>query len=93
MDKSKSSLNPAADRKMQSGQFELAKGERLRLHVFLDGSVIETFANERACLTARVYPENSHSVGMGLFSSGGKAKITSWEAWEMRPISPDRLTS
>jgi beta-fructofuranosidase len=93
VDKSKSSLNPAADRKMQSGPFDLAKGEPLRLHIFLDGSVLEIFANERACLTARVYPEGPRSTGLGLFSSGGKAKLASLEAWEMRPISPNRLTT
>jgi beta-fructofuranosidase len=92
VDKSKSSLNPAADRKMQSGPFDLAKGEPLRLHIFLDGSVIEIFANERACLTARVYPESPRSTRLGLFSSGGKAKLASLEGWEMRPISPNRLT-
>jgi beta-fructofuranosidase len=93
VDKSKSSLNSAADRKMQSGPFDLAKGEPLRLHIFLDGSVIEIFANERACLTARVYPESPRSTGLGLFGSGGKAKLASLEAWEMRPISPNRLTT
>jgi beta-fructofuranosidase len=93
VDKSGSSLNPAADRKMQSGPFDLARGEPLRLHIFLDGSVIEVFANERACLTARVYPDGPRSIGLGLFSSGGTAKLASLEAWEMRPISPNRLTS
>ncbi len=93
VDKSKSSLNPAADRKMQSGPFDLARGEPLRLHIFLDGSVIEIFANERACLTARVYPESPRSQGLGLFANGGKAKVTSLDAWEMRPISPNRLTT
>ena len=93
VDKSKSSLNPAADRKTQSGPFELATGEMLRLHIFLDGSVIEVFANDRACLTARVYPENPHSLGLGLFSNGGRAKLASLKAWEMRPISSNRLTT
>jgi len=93
VDKSKSSVNPAADRKMQSGPFQLAPGEPLRLHAYLDGSVIEIFANDRACLTVRVYPEGPRSMGLGLFSSGGKARLASWQAWEMRPISPDRLTA
>jgi len=92
-EKSNSTLTPAADRKMQSGPFDLAKGEPLRLHIFLDGSVIEIFANERACLTARVYPESPQSTGLGLVARGGKAKLTSLEVWEMRPISPNRLTS
>jgi beta-fructofuranosidase len=93
VDRSQSSTDPSADRKMQSGPFLLGRGEPLRLHIFMDGSVIEIFANDRFCLTARVYPVGTRSKGIALYSSDGKATMPSFEAWEMRPISPDRLTS
>jgi beta-fructofuranosidase len=93
VDRSRASTNTAADRSMQSGPFLLGRGEPLRLHVFLDGSVIEIFANDRFCLTARVYPDGPRSTGLGLYSTGGAAKMVSFDAWQMRPISPDRLTS
>lgn len=92
VDRSKSSLDPGADRSVQSGPFMLGRGEPLQLRVFLDGSVIEIFANERFCLTTRVYPTSPKSTGIGLYTNG-KSKLVSMEAWEMRPISPDRLTS
>ena len=93
VDRSRSSTDTSADRTMQSGPFLLGRGEPLRLHIFLDGSVIEIFANHRFCLTARVYPAGRRSRGVALHSRGGEAKMVSFEAWEMRPISPDRLTS
>jgi beta-fructofuranosidase len=93
VDRSQSSTDASADRGMQSGPFLLGRGETLRLRIFLDGSVIEIFANERFCLTARVYPVGRRSLGVGLYASGGAAKMVSFEAWEMRPISGDRLTS
>jgi beta-fructofuranosidase len=93
VDRSLSSTDASADRTMQSGPFQLGRGENLRLHVFLDGSVIEIFANDRFCLTARVYPAGPRSTGVALYSSDNKATMASFEAWEMRPISPDRLTS
>ena len=92
VDRSKSSLDASADHGMQSGPFLLGNTEPLRLHIFLDGSVIEIFANDRACLTARVYPTGARSTGLGLYASGGKARMASFEAWEMRPISANRLT-
>jgi beta-fructofuranosidase len=92
VDRSRSSTNPAADKSMQSGPFLLGRGEPLRLRVFLDGSVLEIFANDRFCLSARIYPEGPRSTGLGLYSAGGTAKMVSFEAWQMRPISPDRLT-
>jgi beta-fructofuranosidase len=78
---------------MQSAPFLLGRGESLRFRVFLDGSVIEIFANDRFCLTARVYPAGPRSTGLGLYATGGTAKMLSFDAWQMRPISPDRLTS
>jgi beta-fructofuranosidase len=93
VDRSQSSTDPSADRGMQSGPFLLGRGEPLRLHIFLDGSVIEIFANDRFCLTARVYPAGPRSTGVALHASGGTASMVSFEAWEMRPISADRLTS
>jgi beta-fructofuranosidase len=55
--------------------------------------VVEIFANDRFCLTARVYPAGPRSTGVALHMDGGTAKMVSFEAWEMRPISADRLTS
>jgi beta-fructofuranosidase len=93
VDRSRSSTGAGADRGMQSGPFLLHPGEPLRLRIFLDGSVVEIFANDRFCLTTRIYPVGPQSTGLGLYASGGTAKMVSFAAWEMRPISPDRLTT
>lgn len=84
VDRSRSSTDRSADRGMQSGPFYLRGGEPLRLRIFLDGSVIEIFANERFCLTARVYPAGPRSTGVAFDASGGAARMVSFEAWEMR---------
>jgi len=92
VDRSKSSLDPSADKTAQVGSFNLGRGENMQWNIFLDGSVIEIFANERFCLSARVYPTQAQSLGVGLYSDGN-AKLVKMEAWEMKPISPDRLTT
>jgi len=71
----------------------LKPGEPLRLQVFLDASVIEVFASRRACLTERIYPTRADSLGVSLLARGGTARLLTLEVWEMRAISPDRLTS
>ncbi len=93
VDRSQSSTDKSADRTMQTGPFLLGRGEPLRLHIFLDGSVVEIFANDRFCLTARIYPADPRSTGIALHAVGGTATMASFDAWEMKPISPDRLTS
>jgi beta-fructofuranosidase len=81
------------DRGSQGGPFALAADETLKLHVFLDASVIEIFANDRACLTSRIYPSRADSLGLGAIVRSGKARLKALDVWEMRPISPNRLTA
>ena len=71
----------------QVAPFELKPGEPLRLRVFLDRSVLEVFANERLCLTQRIYPSRADSLGITLFTRGGSVKVKSIVAWDMSPAN------
>ena len=79
-----SSLNPDADRSPQSGPLVLAEGENLRLRVFVDGSLLEVCANDRFCLTSRVYP-TLNGNDWTVFAEGGAASALSLRAWPLRP--------
>jgi beta-fructofuranosidase len=92
-DTTRASQDPQTTRGVQRGRFVLAPGEPLMLRVFLDASVIEVFANGRACLTTRVYPTQADSLGVGLFANNGRAQLRSMEVWKLKPISSDRMTS
>jgi len=63
--------------------------DEVDLRVFVDGSVVEIFANRTACLTQRVYRKVEGSLRA---SALGVAAVETLEAWAMRPISSDRLT-
>ncbi|MCZ6680183.1 MAG: glycoside hydrolase family 32 protein, partial [Candidatus Poribacteria bacterium] len=67
----------------QEAPFDLTAGESLRLHIFLDRSVLEVFANGRQCVTQRIYPSRSDSLGVALFSRSGSVNVKSVEAWDM----------
>jgi beta-fructofuranosidase len=77
----------------QNGNFELKEGELLRLEIYVDASVIEVFANGRACVTGRSYTSKPDNVGIGLTARGGSAKVAAMTVFEMKPISADRLTT
>ncbi len=89
----RSTLSPDADRGTFRAPLKLNPGEPLRLTVFLDASVVEVFANGRACLTGRIYPTRGDSLGVGIFAKGGRARVKSLDTYEMKSISPDRLTT
>lgn len=86
LDRSASSLDPGAARDVRAAPMGLAPGEALTLRVFLDGSVIEVFANDRVVLSSRVYPTLPESRGVRPFAVGGPAALRALHAWEMRPI-------
>jgi beta-fructofuranosidase len=84
---------PGSGRGLQRGTLKIAAGDLLRLRIYIDASVIETFANDRVSISDRAYPVNTASSGIGLFSRGGTAHLRSMTVWQLAPISTDRLTS
>ncbi|MBM4013781.1 MAG: hypothetical protein FJ293_02315 [Planctomycetes bacterium] len=63
---------------------ELAAGETLRLRVFLDGPLLEVFANERQCLTTQVHPRSRAALGVELLARGGVARLRRASGWPLR---------
>ena len=85
-----SSLDLAQNRELQRGMLPLAADEPLRLHVFVDNSVIEVFANGRTVLTARIYPTRADSTGawLGVVSQwgNGRCHLKRLDVWEIEKI-------
>ena len=86
VDGTRSSRNPGARGDVRSAQLTRTD-EPLRLRVFLDRSVLEIFANDRVCITERLYPERADSVGIELFAVGGSATLRHITAWELAAVT------
>ncbi|MGG4033583.1 glycoside hydrolase family 32 protein [Paenibacillus cisolokensis] len=84
IDRSNSSLFPNVHKSPIKGDLPPAGGAGLlRLRIFADRSIIEVFADDETCLTARVYPSLEDSNGIELRSSG-EAVVSSMKIWEMK---------
>jgi hypothetical protein len=61
-------------------------------HLFLDASVAELICDSKHALTTRIYrkPDGPLRIVLG---DSDLAQITSLQAWQLRAISSDRLTS
>jgi len=68
----------------ETSQVEMGDGEPLKLRVFIDRSIVEVFVNGRQCLTTRVYPERTDSVGVSLRAAGRNARLIALDAWQMK---------
>jgi len=73
---------------VEAGPFELREGERLKLRVFVDKSVVEVFANSRQAVARCIYPSRADSLGVSLFSTGGTTQVHALEAWSISPSNP-----
>jgi len=72
-------------RAVEAAPFELDPGERLKLRVFVDRSVVEVFVNGRQAIARRIYPSRPDSGGVRLFASAGAAHLHELEAWRIAP--------
>jgi beta-fructofuranosidase len=73
-------------RRLGGAPLDLDEGEDLVLRIYIDRSVVEAFANGRACQTWRFYPERDDCLGIRLFARGGEAKVRSVDVWRLASI-------
>jgi beta-fructofuranosidase len=71
----------------EAGPLKLAAGEKLKLRILVDRSVVEVFANDRQAITRRIYPDPA-STQLGVFAEGGTSQLTRLAVWDMMPSNP-----
>jgi beta-fructofuranosidase len=87
IESSRSSVLPdASPRIPESAPVFLGGDENLKLHVFIDKSIVEVFVNGQQCVAQRVYPGLDDSDGISFRAQGRDMKIVSLDAWEMKKI-------
>jgi len=60
--------------------------KRVKLHIFVDRSSVEVFANDgEKVMTDRIYPPPG-STGIGIYSTGGAGKVVSFTMWPLASI-------
>jgi sucrose-6-phosphate hydrolase SacC (GH32 family) len=75
--------NPNMD--TQNAPFNVKNGEKIRLRVFLDKSMLEVFANGRQCITQVLYPALKDAVDIQVFAEDASIKIEELKAWQLFP--------
>lgn len=83
VDRTKSSLNKYMHSDVKSGKLPEPKNGKIKMHVFVDGSVVEVFVNDGYAFTTRMFPEKKVSNNVEFFSEGGKATLESLDVWKM----------
>lgn len=77
--------DPDAFVAIQEAPFTRQKGEKIRLRVFLDKSMLEVFVNGRQCITQVVYPTSKDATGLLVFSNDAPVKVEQVRSWNLFP--------
>lgn len=66
--------------------------EPIQLNIFVDGSLVEVYANDRFALTTRIYPSRGDSTGAKLFAAESvNVEYSNVEIWDgLLNVWPDR---
>ena len=81
-----STLPGVSIRPPETAAFTVGRDEPVKLHVFIDKSIVEVFVNGVQCVAARVYPGRKDSVGVSLKATGRDAELVSLQSWQMKSI-------
>lgn len=84
IERSRSSINAKTCRQDQTAFVPMEPGDALELRVLLDASVLEVYANDRVCITSRVYPALHSSIHGSAFAEGDAD--VDLRVWEMGSI-------
>lgn len=69
----------------QDAPFYVKNGEKVRLRIFLDRSMLEVFANGKQCITQVVYPTQVDAVNIEVFSEDAPIKVEELKSWKLFP--------
>lgn len=85
VDRTKTTLHPGEKcGGIQGGRLDLL-GENLKLHIYLDRSMVEAYANGLKSLTTRVYPSRKDALGLEIWGDG-ELVVKSLDIWDMQAI-------
>lgn len=59
----------------------IERGELLKMHVFMDHSILDLFINDRWAFSVRLFPTDTEAIGTALFAEGGATRVRSCNAW------------
>ena len=61
-----------------------AAGSDLKINLFVDGSILDIFVNDRWAQSIRVFPQSESADGISVYADGS-VRLNSLEAWNFKP--------
>lgn len=84
VDQAKSSKKNFIPLDTRVGSYKLDRNQKAKFRVFIDGSVIEVFINDKDAFTTRLFPKYANSNEVEIFSEGGPTKLIKAEVYHLK---------
>jgi beta-fructofuranosidase len=84
VDQSGSTVRSHIPRTIRKGSYNFVNGHELRVHFFIDGSVVEVFINDTEAFTTRIFPNDIESNVVELFAGDTKLEIKNIDVWSLK---------
>ncbi|MCQ6960749.1 GH32 C-terminal domain-containing protein [Mucilaginibacter aquariorum] len=84
VDQSKSTKRKFYPLQIRKGDYTATPGKKINLHLFIDGSVIEGFIDNKDAFTTRLFPMDEASSIVELFAEEGSLKVDDIKVWELK---------
>lgn len=90
IDQSNSSRTESIEKRVEIGDLNLKNRKTVKIHLFIDGSIVEGFINDKEAFTTRIFPKFNDSNEVELFSENGSVLINKLDFWHLK--SSNNLT-
>ncbi len=84
IDQTQSSKKEHIPLETRTGKYSIAPHEKVTFHLFIDGSVVEVFINNKDAFTTRIFPEYSSSNEVEVFAEQGSLQMIKAEVWQQK---------
>ncbi|GEL09755.1 Sucrose-6-phosphate hydrolase SacC, GH32 family [Flavobacterium glycines] len=84
IDQSNSSKTDLIEKRIEIGDLNLKKDEPIKLQIFIDGSVVEGFINDKEAFTTRIFPKFVNSDAIEFFSENDSVLINKLDFWHLK---------
>jgi beta-fructofuranosidase len=84
VDQTKSSRRKFVPLNIRTGDYTLEPNKKFNLHLFIDGSVIEGFINDKDAFTTRLFPLSGESNCIELFSDDSSIRLIKGTVWPLK---------
>jgi sucrose-6-phosphate hydrolase SacC (GH32 family) len=83
VDRQSSSLNTNVPKDIKREFLSLPEGQDINWHIYIDGSIVDVFINNRWAFATRIFPTSKNCNGIDLFANGGTAQVSSLQVFQL----------